>query len=126
MAKYIPAAMTVSYNVSAHAANFLVEIALDENADVAESTGAGDAWKTFGVTVKSATAKVRIYDDSAKTVIQDIWAVGTSAALSIDPGAATYTKAATALVTRIGNVFTFNEFAVVEADLQITGAVTTA
>src|SRR3972149_7024366 len=98
MTKYIPTAMTVTWNSGAWAANYVKRVEWNETAVFAESTGASDTWTTRGLVNKSGSATITIYDDTTKALIADKWAVGTTSTLVFDPGDAGYTKSVTGFV----------------------------
>lgn len=129
MAKYSGLGLIVAYNSGAWGANFVRSAEVDASGDVVESTGASDSAKTYIYTLADGTAKLEFCQDTSNATIAAIFAIGTSATLTVSPNGTTTghnKQSGTAIVTRLNIPTVYNQFAVLTVDLQFTGGVTFA
>lgn len=77
MAKYDGNALVVKIGATAVTANLIKSVEVNRTAETHESSGAGDADKTFLAGRKGATAKIDAWDDSTAAAMRTKFAVGT-------------------------------------------------
>lgn len=121
MAKYTGAAMTVSYNSSAWAANYVKSIDIQETQGTSESTGAGDTQDTqLADGVTEAEVMVEFWDDTTAATVWTKVAPRTSSTLVLSPNG-TKTRTGTAIVTGRKRGIAYKETVPISVTFKVSG-----
>lgn len=102
MAKYTGQNLAVSFGATTLTANLVKSVTLPEKIDVYESSGAGDADKTYLTGKKDKTISLDLWDDSVPATLFALFSPGTEDTLIVYPQGNTSGKpkrTVTAIVT---------------------------
>lgn len=128
MAKYLGNDLAVSYGATTVTpANLIKSVEVNRSAETHESSGAGDADKTFLAGKKSATVKIDAWDDAAAATLRAIFVPATSAELDVYPQGNSSGKpklAMTAIVTDLTLGIPNDGVCPVSISLLVSGAIT--
>jgi len=127
MAKYSGNDLIVKFGGATFTANLIKSAELNETGDVYESSGAGDAAKTYLSGKTDATVRIDAWDDSAYATIRQDFRAGTSGTLEINPrgtGGGTAKISMSAIVTGEVLGVPHDGVAPLSVDLQVSGTIT--
>jgi hypothetical protein len=126
MAKYTGNSLAIEYG-SAITANLVQSVTISESGDVHESTGVGDAAKTYLTGHTDSTVQIEMWDDATPATVRDKFDPGTSDTLDIYPQGKTGGKpkiSMTALVTARSSGIEHAGVTPLSVTMQVTGAIT--
>lgn len=121
MTKYTGKLMTVSYNSSSWAANYVKSIDIQETHPTSDSTGAGDTQETqLSGGVTDAEVTVEFWDDTTPSTVWTKCAPTTSSTLVLKPDG-TKTRTGTGIVTGRTRGIAYNETVPITVTFKISG-----